>query len=75
MESELKRKEVWLHPTVTGRLQTLATKKGWSLKQYMEWALTKESSKAISGKPVGYMDNMAPMLGEAINGTRKTKRK
>lgn len=47
MESELKRKEVHLHVTVVGRLQTLADKKGWSLKQYMEWVLMKDSSKTI----------------------------
>jgi len=51
MDNKLKRKEVWLHPTVVGRLETLAAKKQWSLKQYMEWALGKESSKAIQGKP------------------------
>jgi len=47
MNNKLKRKEVWLSHTVVGRLETLATKKGWSLKQYMEWVLTKETSKAI----------------------------
>lgn len=47
MDAKLKRKEVWLHPTVVGRLETLAAKKQWSLKQYMEWTLQKESSKAI----------------------------
>lgn len=50
METDLKRKEIWLHPTVVGRLQVLADKKQWSLKQYMEWILTKESSKAIKAK-------------------------
>jgi hypothetical protein len=72
MDNKLQRKEVWLHPTVTGRLQALATKKGWSLKQYMEWVLAKDSSKAISKD---YAGEMAPMLGEAINATRKNKRK
>lgn len=47
MNNGLKRKEVWLHPTVVGRLETLATKKQWSLKQYMEWVLSKEASKAF----------------------------
>jgi hypothetical protein len=75
MEHGVKRKEVRLGNEVIYKLQQLANKRQWSLKQYMEWVLTKESSKAI-GRPGGYTDNMAPMLGEAINnGTRKTKRK
>ena len=56
MDTKLKRKEVWLHPTVAGRLETLATKTGWSLKQYMEWVLQKESSKAIT-KPIASNNN------------------
>jgi hypothetical protein len=71
MDDKLQRKEVWLHITSVGRLQTLATKKGWSLKQYMEWVLTKESSKAITKE---YTDTMAPMLGEAINSSNKKKK-
>ncbi len=46
MENELKRKEVWLHPTVLDKLQLLASKKKWSLKQYMETVLINDSNKA-----------------------------
>jgi hypothetical protein len=70
----LKRKEVWLHVTVVGRLQTLATKRGWSLKQYMEWVLARESSKAISVKSSSYVDGMAEMLGEAMKASNKKKK-
>jgi hypothetical protein len=43
-----KRKEVWLDPEVICLLYKLADKKGWSLKQYMETILIRESHKAIS---------------------------
>lgn len=43
----LKRKEVWLYKVVIDRLQKLADKKKWSLKQYMESILEKDSRKAI----------------------------
>jgi len=44
---EIKRKEVHLYPVVIGRLQKLADKKKWSLKQFMESVLEKESRKEI----------------------------
>lgn len=46
----LKRKEVWLYPVVIERLQKLADKKKWSLKQYMEHTLEKDSRKMIKIK-------------------------
>lgn len=45
MDTKLKRKEIWLHPKVMEMLQTLADKKQWSLKQYMEWVLIKDANK------------------------------
>ena len=50
METNFKRKEVWLHDTVIDRLQKLADKKKWSLKLYMEGALIKDSLKALPAK-------------------------
>jgi hypothetical protein len=44
---ELKRKEVWLHGIVVERLQILADKKKWSLKQYMEHILETNSRKVF----------------------------
>ncbi len=41
------RKDVELTPTAIENLQALAEKKGFSLKKYMEIALTKESRKNI----------------------------
>lgn len=41
--NEFKRKEVWLHEAVINRLQKLADKKKWSLKQYMESVLVTKS--------------------------------
>jgi len=43
-----KRKEVWLSLEVINRLQTIADKKGWSLKQYMENILSTRGIKAKS---------------------------
>lgn len=45
MKENEKRKEVWLEKSVIEQLQGLADKKKWSLKQYMEWVLIKESGK------------------------------
>ena len=47
MEVKAKRKEVWLYKSTIERLQILADRKKWSLKQYMEWVLEKESNKVI----------------------------
>lgn len=47
----IKRKEVHLYPIVIGRLQILADKKKWSLKQFMESVLEKESRRAINDLP------------------------
>lgn len=47
VENEFKRKEVVLHDKVIQRLQALADKKKWSLKLFMETALTTLSNKAI----------------------------
>jgi hypothetical protein len=44
-ELELKRKEVWVLEYKLKPFQVEADKKGWSLKKYMEWVLTKESDK------------------------------
>lgn len=74
MESELKRKEVWLHVTVTGRLQALADRKGWSLKQYMEWVLAKESGKAMKIHSTSYQEGMTEMLGSAMKESNKKKK-
>jgi hypothetical protein len=41
------RKEVHLEPAAVTRLQKLADKKKWSLKQYMESVLVKDSAKWI----------------------------
>lgn len=46
--NEFKRKEVYLHADVVNRLQKLADKKKWSLKQYMETVLVKDSNKKLS---------------------------
>lgn len=45
MKEDFKRKEIHLPNNVIWMLQHLANKKGWSLKQYMENVLVKESSK------------------------------
>ncbi len=50
MQNEFKRKEIWLHDKVIARLQILADKKKWSLKQYMENILVYNSNKAINKK-------------------------
>jgi len=47
MKVDFKRKEVWLNTLTIERLQKLADKKGWSLKQLMEHTLFRESIKAI----------------------------
>lgn len=49
--NEFKRKEVWLPQPVVNRLQRLADKRKWSLKQYMESVLVKESNKGIEILP------------------------
>ena len=43
MNKQLQRKEVWLLPEVINLLQKEANDKKWSLKQYMEFVLTKKS--------------------------------
>lgn len=48
MEVKTKRKEVWLSKPTIERLQIFADRKKWSLKQYMEWVLEKESRKIIN---------------------------
>jgi len=47
MKNEFNRKEVWLHDSVIERLQSLADKKKWSLKQFMETTLIRESNKLL----------------------------
>jgi len=51
MNEDLKRKEVWIDQSVIDRLQSSADKKGWSLKQYMEWILKRASMKGIQKSP------------------------
>lgn len=45
------RKEVHLEPDAVTRLQKLADKKKWSLKQYMEYVLVKDSGRWIEVTP------------------------
>lgn len=51
LKGNTNRKEVWLYPIVIKRLQKLADKKQWSLKQYMESVLEKDSRKMITEVP------------------------
>ena len=51
MDEYTKRKEVWLTEVEISRLQELADKRKWSLKQYMEMVLSKESRKAVNILP------------------------
>ena len=48
--ADTKRKEVHLYPIVIERLQTLADRKKWSLKRYMEYVLELNSRKIIAEK-------------------------
>jgi hypothetical protein len=75
MNSGLKRKEVWLPKSVLSYFEIKAKEKQWSLKKFMEQALIEKYQSYKEPVKNTYVDSMAPMLGEAINGTRKNKRK
>jgi hypothetical protein len=75
MNSGLKRKEVWLPESVLSYFEAKAKEKQWSLKKFLEQTLVEKYQSYRESPKNACMDNMATMLGEAINGTRKNKRK